>query len=145
MQSHIWAKIICVVDDHSEPAAKQEVIRHNIIGEKTKRYIKTPPLWVEYNQCIGFRYNISGPGTTLRSYLCLMDEGGRCLVQSFGDTHGLEQCKVLRPWLKGTHMYSWLFTLEKVTPYTWSDFKTFRNETEANVLPLGINRCWDAC
>jgi hypothetical protein len=37
--------------------------------------------WLEYNKCIGFRYNISGAYTRLKSYICLMEEGGTCQVQ----------------------------------------------------------------
>uniref|UniRef100_A0A914UUG4 Uncharacterized protein n=1 Tax=Plectus sambesii TaxID=2011161 RepID=A0A914UUG4_9BILA len=97
---------------------------------------------------MGFRYNISGLFTKLTSYLCLMEENGHCMTEIYTDTKGEENCKVVRPWLRGNHLYSWFFTVDK-RPRHWNDYPVadyqYRNETIVSLLLLGLNNCWNVC
>lgn len=136
--------------------------RHQILTESEKHYLKTEGQWVEYGHCLGFRYNISGPHTKLNSFICLMEEGGTCQIQTLTDTGGEERCRVIRPWLRGSHLYSWFFTIERrkapwhTTPQELdNDKKIKRNavklkpqkasDTVASLIILPLNDCYNIC
>ncbi|VDK28753.1 unnamed protein product, partial [Anisakis simplex] len=42
-----------------------------------------------------------------------MEENGICQMQTLTDTHGEERCRLMRPWLRGFHYYSWFFTVDR--------------------------------
>ena len=72
---------VTALDSKTKPSEKPQLEKHIILTEDTQRYVKSDGEWLEYNKCIGFRYNISGAFTRLKSYICLMEEGGTCQVQ----------------------------------------------------------------
>lgn len=123
--------------------------RHVLLNESGTQYLKTAGQWVDYGHCIGFRYNISGDFTKLNSFICLMEEGGTCQIQTLTNTFGEEHCRVIRPWLRGSHFYSWFFTIErnkwKPTSKTSSKKCQQANETMASVMILPLNDCYNIC
>ena len=83
-----------VVDPMLMPSTEQPMLNHTFLQEGKVIYHKTDNVWVDYGQCVGFRYNVSGPFTQLRVSLCMVEEGdGNCISQSFNDTNGLEVSK----------------------------------------------------
>lgn len=86
------------LDTGIKPLVKNDMKRHVFLSGDSQSYLKTEAQWVDYGQCMGFRFNISGLFTKLTSYLCLMEENGHCMTEVFTDTEGQEMCKVVRPW-----------------------------------------------
>ncbi|KAI6190323.1 hypothetical protein M3Y97_00105300 [Aphelenchoides bicaudatus] len=132
----------------AKPSEKPELERHVILAEDTQRYIKSDGEWLEYNKCIGFRYNVSGAFTRLKSYICLMEEGGSCQVQTLSSTSGEERCYLIKPWLRGEHYYSWFFTIQRRV-WKWSPKYRRRQrpqETTASLIILpGVRDCNSLC
>lgn len=150
-----------IIDLGRKPPEKEPMQMHTILSEKSSHYLKTEGQWVEYGHCLGFRYNISGEYTKLNSYICLMEEGGTCQVETLGNTKGEELCKVIRPWLRGSHYYSWFFTIERkkapwrITPEELEESNREGNrrrkkpqkaaDTVASVMILPLNDCYNIC
>ena len=149
-------------DSGKKPPENKPMIRHQILSESDKHYLKTEGQWVEYGHCLGFRYNISGPHTKLNSFICLMEKGGTCQIQTLTDTDGEERCRVIRPWLRGSHYYSWFFTIERrkspwqVVSLTDTNGKQKRTphhkskhqkstDTVASLIILPLNDCYNIC
>uniref|UniRef100_A0A7E4W475 Kunitz/Bovine pancreatic trypsin inhibitor domain protein n=1 Tax=Panagrellus redivivus TaxID=6233 RepID=A0A7E4W475_PANRE len=142
-----------------KPPEHQPMTEHKILKESDQHYFKTPGQWVEYGHCLGFRYNISGPETKLNSYICLMEQGGTCHIQTLTDTGGEERCRVVRPWLRGSHYYSWFFTVERRKRFRrrepqevesrGNDTLIVRpqraNDTVATLMMLPLNDCFNIC
>lgn len=59
----------------------KKIDQHEILTEADRFYIKPEGQWINYGQCTGFRFNVSGLFTRLTSYICLMEEGGACQTQ----------------------------------------------------------------
>jgi hypothetical protein len=55
--------------------------RHEFLSEASNTYLKSDDQLLEYGQCIGFRYNISGRLTILNTYMCLMETNGQCISE----------------------------------------------------------------
>jgi hypothetical protein len=107
----------------------------------------------------------------MRTYLCLMESDGNCITETLPETLGEEQCRVLRPWIRGMvacvvvntiyfpghHLYSWFFTLdtrvERLNEWKSTNATRYPNgtvvydqmEPVATLMMLGVNRCFDAC
>uniref|UniRef100_A0A0N4YNI3 BPTI/Kunitz inhibitor domain-containing protein n=1 Tax=Nippostrongylus brasiliensis TaxID=27835 RepID=A0A0N4YNI3_NIPBR len=69
---------------------------------------------------------------------------------SYKSTNGEEFCNVQRPFLRGTHLYTWYFDMDiKDPPYILSNPASGRiqrdNETIAAILILKPNHCGDIC
>ncbi|CAD5222673.1 unnamed protein product [Bursaphelenchus okinawaensis] len=130
-----------------KPSEMPHPDQHIVLNEGVKRYMKTSGDWIDYGHCVGFRYNISGEYTRLNTYLCLMESGGSCEVKRYHSTEGEEHCRVLRPWLKGSHFYTWFFTVDR-KPWKWSP-RTRRRQsaqnTIASLIVLPVNDCHSAC
>uniref|UniRef100_A0A914CIE2 BPTI/Kunitz inhibitor domain-containing protein n=1 Tax=Acrobeloides nanus TaxID=290746 RepID=A0A914CIE2_9BILA len=121
----------------------------NYLRAVVQNYVKGEGQWIDENQCIGFKYNISGAYTKLNSFMCLMEEGGSCQVQALTDTGGKAKCRVVRSWLKGRHLYSWFFTVDhrpnpKINPPTKFK-KPLPNDSIATVDILPLNDCHKIC
>lgn len=137
-----------VLDAGTKPSEKPDIEKHIILSEDAQRYVKSDGEWLEYNKCIGFRYNVSGAYTRLKSYICLMEEGGTCQVQTLSDTNGEERCQLIKPWLRGEHFYTWFFTVQR-RAWRWS-FKARRRQSPQDtiaslfILP-GVKDCNALC
>uniref|UniRef100_A0A0K0EMD6 EGF-like domain-containing protein n=1 Tax=Strongyloides stercoralis TaxID=6248 RepID=A0A0K0EMD6_STRER len=130
-----------------KPKEKQAMNKHITLIASNMTYFKSPPLSADYGHCLGFRYNITGEFSKLSTYLCLIEENGNCEMQVLRHTSRNEHCTLLRPWLRGTHLYTWFFMLEK-TPLKRSEKHLrpqYKNETIANILILPVNDCYSAC
>ncbi|KAI1713355.1 kunitz/Bovine pancreatic trypsin inhibitor domain-containing protein [Ditylenchus destructor] len=160
----------------SKPPEKRPVQRHEYLSEAPQSivfinekdgpyqsYMKAEGQWLDYGQCTGFRYNISGTFTRLTSYMCLMEEGGTCQVHTLWDTSGDEHCRVVRPWLTGTHYYAWFFIVDR-RPYwrrpdgppqrKWSPAPPepvtpppiqLPEQTISTIIVLPVNDCHSIC
>uniref|UniRef100_A0A915Q2E3 BPTI/Kunitz inhibitor domain-containing protein n=1 Tax=Setaria digitata TaxID=48799 RepID=A0A915Q2E3_9BILA len=127
-----------------KPVEKQLSNAHQILIANSAPYLKTDNQWLEYGKCVGYRYNITGKMTRLTSYLCSMETGGTCLLQvTLTTTNGDEKCRLVQPWLKGMHLYSWFFTLDHRQPYPFS--KQALNEAIAALIILPPNDCHSIC
>uniref|UniRef100_A0A0R3RUH9 Kunitz/Bovine pancreatic trypsin inhibitor domain protein n=1 Tax=Elaeophora elaphi TaxID=1147741 RepID=A0A0R3RUH9_9BILA len=125
-----------------KPPEKQISRAHQILVADDASYIKTDTQWLEYGKCIGFRYNITGEKTRLTSSLCSMESGGTCRTQSLSTTKGDEKCRLMQPWLKGMHLYSWFFTIDR---QSYPIDKQALNETIASLIILPPNDCHSIC
>uniref|UniRef100_A0A0N5CC07 BPTI/Kunitz inhibitor domain-containing protein n=1 Tax=Strongyloides papillosus TaxID=174720 RepID=A0A0N5CC07_STREA len=130
-----------------KPEEKQKMVRHITLTASNMSYLKSNPQSADYGHCLGFRYNITGDFSKLNAYLCLVEENGSCEMQVLKHTSRNEHCTLLRPWLRGTHLYTWFFMLEK-KPWKRSEKHLrpqLKNETIANILLLPVNDCYSAC
>ncbi|CAI5450323.1 unnamed protein product [Caenorhabditis angaria] len=133
-----------------KPVPKSPMIRHINLNAQNQTYFKSEAQWMDYNICYGYRYNVSGPDTKLMVHLCVIGGRNECISESFGSTDGEEFCQVLRPFLRGPHLYSWYFGLDTQRPRfilnrpetgLWQP----KNETMAAILLLKANNCHDIC
>ncbi|KAI1705793.1 kunitz/Bovine pancreatic trypsin inhibitor domain-containing protein [Ditylenchus destructor] len=143
--------------------APQSIVFANEKGGPYQSYMKAEGQWLDYGQCTGFRYNISGTFTRLTSYMCLMEEGGTCQIHTLWDTSGDEHCRVVRPWLSGTHYYAWFFIVDR-RPYwrrpdgppqrKWSPAPPepvtpppiqLPEQTISTIIVLPVNDCHSIC
>lgn len=104
------------------------MIRHIKLNGVNKTYYKSTAEWIDYGLCLGYRYNISGRDTVLQVHLCSHDGDSACysdvnsfrnlghMFQSFQSTEGEEFCQILRPFMRGTHLYTWYFALDLKHP-----------------------------
>ncbi|VDM07364.1 unnamed protein product [Wuchereria bancrofti] len=125
-----------------KPFVKNISSTHQILMADSAPYIKTDAEWLEDGKCVGYRYNITGKRTRLMSYLCLMESGGTCNTQTLSTTNGDEKCRLIQPWLKGMHLYSWFFIIDQ-QPYPIG--KQALNETTATLIILPPNDCHRVC
>ncbi|KAI6218505.1 hypothetical protein M3Y99_01704600 [Aphelenchoides fujianensis] len=129
-----------------KPSERPEPEQHIILVEDGQRYLKSDGQWLDYGSCLGFRYNISGEFTRLKSFVCLMEEGGTCEVQTLGSTNGEERCFMSRPWMHGRHFYSQFFSIQR-RPWRWTPETRRRptaREAAASLLILP-NDCSSIC
>ncbi|KAI6218981.1 hypothetical protein M3Y99_01681300 [Aphelenchoides fujianensis] len=129
-----------------KPSERPDPDPHIILVEDGQRYLKSDGQWLDYGSCLGFRYNITGSFTRLKSYVCLMEEGGTCEVQTLGSTNGEERCFMSRPWMHGRHFYSQFFSIQR-RPWKWTPETRRRptaREAAASLLILP-NDCSSIC
>ncbi|KAI6213144.1 hypothetical protein M3Y94_00115600 [Aphelenchoides besseyi] len=132
-----------------KPSERSDPQQHVILVENNQRYLKSDGQWLSHLQCLGFRYNISGQYTRLKSYICLMESIGNnpCQVQTLTSTNGEEKCQFVRPWLTGNHFYTHFFTVER-RPWRWSPTTRRRqsaSQTIAAIMILPTNDCHSIC
>ncbi|KAK0411621.1 hypothetical protein QR680_005752 [Steinernema hermaphroditum] len=134
-------------DKGVKPTEKSLMRRHVRVSGDSRSFIKTEAQWADYGQCLGFRYNVSGAFTRLNSYLCLMEENGVCQTMALSETRGVEKCRVLRPWRRGHHLYSWFFTVNRKPWKRTAEFTRppTANDTVATLLILPLNDCFNIC
>ncbi|EFO27325.2 hypothetical protein LOAG_01154 [Loa loa] len=125
-----------------KPLVKHISHAHQIMVTDNTPYIKTGAQWLEDGKCIGYRYNITGERTRLMSYLCSMEPGGTCYTQILSTTNGDEKCRFVQPWLKGMHLYSWFFTIDR---QSYPIGEQALNETVATLIILPSNDCHSIC
>lgn len=70
-----------IIDVGVKPVGKMEMKRHEFLIEDSDTYLKSDDQWLDYGECVGFRYNISGHLTILNSYMCLMESNGQCITE----------------------------------------------------------------
>ncbi|CAJ0561772.1 unnamed protein product, partial [Mesorhabditis spiculigera] len=134
---------------HRKPTEKTPMVRHEVLNGVNRTYLKTESEWHHYEACLGYRYNVSGPQTILKTHLCDLDGNRHCWSEIHESTEGEERCAVVRPFLRGTHLYSWFFELATL-PHSYAPDAKIRKEqtkeeTWASVLLLKANRCFDVC
>ena len=64
------------------------------------------------------------------------------------DTRGEELCRVVRPWIRGSHYYSWFFTLDQRAWRKSKDQPTrpaSADEAVATIIILPLNDCHSIC
>ncbi|MFH4977608.1 hypothetical protein AB6A40_004317 [Gnathostoma spinigerum] len=130
-----------------KPLEKPSPIEHQHLIESGRSNFKTEEQWVRSEQCVGFRYNVSGELTKLNAYLCVMEHDGACEHEILRHTDGLENCYKRKPWLSGDHLYSWFFTLERTSPKrtVLGEKIQFANQTLASLLILTASDCDNLC
>ena len=86
-----------------------------------------------------------------------MESDGNCITETLPETGGEEKCRIIRPWVKGHHLYSWFFTLdtrkERLAEWSAVNATRFDNgtvvydqyEPVATLILMGVNRCFDIC
>ncbi|CAJ0961766.1 unnamed protein product, partial [Mesorhabditis belari] len=134
---------------HRKPTEKTPMLRHEFLNGVNRTYLKTDPEWHHYETCLGYRYNVSGHQTVLKTHLCDMDGNRHCWSEIHESTNSEEHCAVIRPFLRGVHLYSWFFELT-MKPHDYSPTSKNRkeqkkDETLASLLLLKANRCFDIC
>ncbi|KJH52303.1 Kunitz/Bovine pancreatic trypsin inhibitor domain protein [Dictyocaulus viviparus] len=93
-----------------KPVEKAKMLKH-IVLDRNHTYHKTAPEWIDYSVCHGYRYNITGHDIVLNVYFCAEKTNSGCIVESHRRTNGEEFCNIQRPFLRGTHLYTWYFGL----------------------------------
>ncbi|KAK6036423.1 Kunitz/Bovine pancreatic trypsin inhibitor domain protein, partial [Cooperia oncophora] len=133
-----------------KPEEMPSMLRHVVLDGVNQTYYKSDPEWANYGLCLGYRYNITGRDTVLHAHFCAENANSDCISETYESTNGEEFCNVQRPFLRGTHLYSWYFRLDtKDPPYTLEDPRSGRiqraDETIAAILLLKSNHCHDIC
>ncbi|PAV91541.1 hypothetical protein WR25_24580 [Diploscapter pachys] len=133
-----------------KPKEKQPMLRHIVLDGGNKTYHMTQPQWLDYEMCYGYRYNVSGRDTMLRVHICSVNGVTDCINENYRTTEGEEYCNIVRPFLRGKHLYSFYFGLDiKDPPYIINFGKSGRiqreNETIATILLLNANHCYEIC
>ncbi|PIO73989.1 Kunitz/Bovine pancreatic trypsin inhibitor domain protein, partial [Teladorsagia circumcincta] len=156
----VWDQFILIIDLHymydgcsdsgKKPIELTTMLRHVVLDGVNQTYYKSDSEWADYGLCLGYRYNVTGRDTVLHVHFCADNASPDCISETYGGTNGEEFCNVQRPFLRGTHLYTWYFRLEiKDPPYTLSEPNSGRiqraNETIAAILLLKPNHCHDIC
>ncbi|XGW02649.1 hypothetical protein V3C99_014581 [Haemonchus contortus] len=133
-----------------KPDEMASMLRHIVLDGVNRTYYKSDVEWADYGLCVGYRYNVTGRDTVLHVHFCSDNASPDCISEAYGSTNGEEYCNVQRPFLRGTHLYTWYFGLDtKNPPYTLSDPDSGRiqrdYETIAAILLLKSNHCHDIC
>ncbi|VDN33363.1 unnamed protein product [Gongylonema pulchrum] len=63
-------------------------------------------------------------------------------IQVLTTTNGDEKCRLVQPWLHGSHHYSWFFSIDR-WPYSAS--RQAANQTVAALIILPPNDCHSIC
>ncbi|ETN77072.1 Kunitz/Bovine pancreatic trypsin inhibitor domain protein [Necator americanus] len=137
-------------DSGTKPVEKTSMLRHIVLDGLNRTYYKTEPQWADYAFCLGYRYNVTGRDTVLSVHLCSDNINADCINEAYRSTNGEEFCNVLRPFLRGTQLYTWYFRLDtKEPPYIQGAPGSGRvqrdQETMAAILLLKPNHCYDVC
>ncbi|VDM98865.1 unnamed protein product [Thelazia callipaeda] len=126
-----------------KPPEKHVVVVHKVLNAASIPNLKTDDQWMEYGQCVGFRY--SSPNLfliRLNVKNVIIVKAYRYILQTLTSTDGDEKCFLVHPWLKGLHLYSWFFTIDQ-RPDIIS--KQSLNQTTAALIILPPNDCHSIC
>ncbi|VDD88243.1 unnamed protein product, partial [Enterobius vermicularis] len=126
-------KISLVLLDWIRSPEQTPMKMHQVLVGDKKSYFKTKSQWVHYGQCLGY---------SNKKFIPLLKN-----QQVKAYTNKEEKCEVLRPWLKGLHLYSSFFTVQRkpLTATSGHHRVQYPNETIASLIVFPLNDCRRIC